>query len=114
MRKATFRLYGKELERWTVTDENGRLRTRQIEFEYKEYRTENGELCGAGSEDFSFERYNNEMMYKFVWTWNGEKRNAGGNRWFEYQGMVRYTRKDARAVKEHFKRVYNVDVVELR
>lgn len=114
MRKTTFRLYGKELERWTVTDENGRPRTRQIEFEYKEYLTENGELCGAGSEDFSLDRYHNEMLFKFVWTWNGERRNAGGNRWFECCGAVMYTRKDARAVKEYLKRKYNAELVELR
>ena len=113
MKKNTYRMYGKELETWTVYDEKGRPILRQIEFPYKEY-DKNGVLCGVGSEDFSADRYHKEMMWKFVWTWDGVKRNKGGHRWFECYGMVRYTRKDVKAVKEHFKRVYNAELVELR
>lgn len=113
MRNMTYRIYGKELNTWEHELENGRVRTYQIEVAYKEY-DKDGDLCGVGSEDFSLDRYNVEMMWKFVWTWDGVKRNKGGHRWFECQGMVRYTRKDARAVKEHFKRVYNAELVELR
>ena len=110
----TYRIYGKELERWTYTDDNGRERLRQVEIAYKEYDAETGDLIGAGSEDFSLERYKKELLNKFVYTWDGVKRNKGGCRWFECRTSVLYNRKDARNIKNHFGRLYGSALVELR
>ena len=113
MRANTYRIYGKVLEQWTVTDDAGRERLRQEEIAYKEY-DESGELIGVGSADFSIERKKRELVRKFVYVWDGKRRNKGGKRWFDYIGAVTYTRNDARAVKEHFKRIYSAALVELR
>lgn len=113
MRNMTYRIYGKVLERWTITDDAGRERLRQEEIAYKEYN-ESGELIGVGSADFSLERKKRELVHKFVYIWDGKRRNKGGYRWFECVGSVIYTRNDATAVKEHFKRIYNAETVELR
>ena len=89
------------------------IEVKDLEFEYKEY-DENGDLIGVGSADFSLERKKRELVNKFVYIWDGERRNKGGHRWFECVGTVTYTRNDARAVKEHYRRFYNAAVVDLR
>lgn len=109
----TFRIYGKKLNYWHIEDENGRPILRQIELSYKEYN-EYGELIGAGSEDFSGERYNREIVCKQIFSWNGERRNKGGNRWFEDLGFITYNRRDAKSVKEHLTKLYRSTLIQLR
>lgn len=109
----TYRIYGKVLETWEHEQENGRVRTYQVEIAYKEYDAD-GELVGAGSEDFSKDRYHKELREAYVWTWDGEKRNKGGYRWFEFEGRTIYRRKDVKLIKDHYRRVYNAAAVELR
>ena len=117
MKDTKVRIYGKELERWYVTDERGRDICRQIEIEYKEYDIETGELVGAGSEDFSNQRYKDTLLLKMVWTWDGKKRNAGGHRWFEYSHTVKYIKGKGKEVKRYLKNYYKragLEEVELR
>ena len=120
MRKRTFRTYGKVLNIWTHIEEINRCgevreveRTVQTEIEYKEWDSETFELVGAGSEDFSADRFRKEMMNKFVYAWNG-KRNAGGHRWFECVGTVNYKRGDAAYVKAMYRDRHNAYDIELR
>ena len=42
---------------------------------YREYDSETGELVGVGSEDFSQARWKSEIEGRFIWTWDGERRN---------------------------------------
>lgn len=109
----TYRIYGKELERWTHEDDRGIQRMVQVEIEYKEY-DENGDLVAAGSEDFSFDRWKKNLVTRFVYTWDGERRNKGGHRWFDYIGAVTYDKKHSKEVKKHFERKYNATMVQLR
>lgn len=106
MKDSTVRIYGQELESWWSKDEKGRRFLRQIELEYKEYNIETGELVGAGSEDFSAQRYKETLLNKMVWTWDGEKRNAGGKRWFEYSHSVKYIKGKGEAVKRYLRNYY--------
>ena len=86
----TVKFYGKVIRTWkhwvTRTTLGGKTyeeeAASQYELKYREYLA-NGELIAAGSEDFSPERRNNLKHYT-VYTWDGERRNKGGNRWFEH------------------------------
>jgi hypothetical protein len=71
------KIYGKKRE----------IAENYYEVEYKEYR-QDGSLKAIGTEDFSTKRYNN-LEGRAVYTWDGEKRNKGGYRWFDYQGYFR-------------------------
>lgn len=113
MRMNTYRIYGKVLESWEHEIAPGRVRTYQVELEYKEYN-ERGELVGVGSEDFSTERYFKELRGAWVWTWDGQKRNKGGYRWFELRCMTLYRRKEVKLVKEHYRRIYGAAAVDFR
>lgn len=107
------RVYGKELERWCHLDQNDKERLVQIEFEYKEY-DEDGELVGIGSEDFSADRWHKDMITFWLWTWDGERRNKGGHRWFECRGYVKCRRSDKKAYKKLAQKKYGAALVELR
>lgn len=109
----TFRIYGKRLNYWHVEDEKGRPILRQIEIAYKEYN-EYGELIGVGSEDFSKERYEREILYKQIYSWNGEKRNKGGNRWFDDLGSIIYNKRDSKIVKEYLTKLHGSTLLQLR
>jgi hypothetical protein len=84
----TVRIYGKRINEWFSTDEKGNKVLTQLEVEYKEYR-ENGELKCTGTEDFSPIRWNKRKQ-RWIWTWDGQKYNKGGNRRFDEQGMIQY------------------------
>lgn len=107
------RVYGKTVNRWTSEDEKGRVYTTQYEIEYKEYDKE-WNLVGAGTEDFSPERLHKEVEAKFVYTWDGQKRNKGGYRWFEAQGHVKVRKSCIKLYKEMVKAKYNAEMVDLR
>ena len=53
-----------------------------------------------------------------VWTWDGQKRNRGGHRWFEYSRDVKYIKGKGKEVKTYLKNMYKMAVgiedVELR
>lgn len=73
------RVYGKTVNEWY--DEGGILIQKEVA--YKDYDTEDGTVWGIGTEDFSVERWWKDTDRKWVWTWDGKKRNRGGHRWFE-------------------------------
>lgn len=107
------RIYGKRLNTWTAINEKGREVATQIELAYKEYN-EDGELVGTGSEDFSMERYNAEIQRVWICTWDGQKRNKGGYRWFDNCGSVEIRKADRKEVKKHYEEKYNAAEVQLR
>lgn len=110
---ARIRIYGKELQSWTATDENGREKTTQVEYSYTEYN-ENGEKVGTGSEDFSLERLRTEILDGRVFTWDGERRNKGGYRWFTDEGFYRIRRSDRKEFTELMKNRYSATMVQYR
>ena len=107
------RIYGKNLNYWKVEDERGREIIRQIEIAYREYET-TGELVGAGSEDFSPERESREIEDRWVWTWDGQRLNKGGKRWFKCAGLIRFRKSEKAAVKAYLQTKYNAAVLQLR
>ena len=116
-RAVTVRVYGKTLNEWTVTaewHEREYEKLVQKEVEYREYDSESGDLVGAGSEDFSPERWNREVEDRWIWTWDGQKRNKGGYRWFECCGWSNFRKTEKKAYKEYLKNKYNAELVELR
>lgn len=110
---AKIRIYGKVLQRWTATDLNGRERTTQIEYSYEEYN-EAGEVVGIGSEDFSPEREKLELDHISLYTWDGERRNKGGYRWFDCRGFYRIRKAERQAFKALMAKRYGAQLVELR
>lgn len=82
-----------------------------LEVEYKEYRAD-GSLKMIGTEDFSAKRWSGVPM-RFIYTWNGEKLNKGGKRWFDYEGSMRTD--DPKALKKYLEKVYaDKAVVDVR
>ena len=110
----SFRIYGKTLTIWKAFGIDDRERIFQRELEYTEYDAETMEIVGTGSEDFSTERYNYELEERWLWTWDGNKRNKGGHRWFELHGYIRYRKSDRAKVKAYYKQKYNATEVQLR
>lgn len=98
----TFKVYGKKLNVWKQTEKlsSGREydRTIQVELAYKTFDF-NGEIVGEGSEDFSIAREDSSLTYYEIWTWDGEKVNRGGYRWFECRRRVRINRSDLKKLK---------------
>lgn len=107
------RIYGKVLQTWTATDEAGRERLTQKEYFYRDYN-EQGETIGTGSEDYSPERERETLLKGYLYTWDGEKLNKGGNRWFDCRGFYIIRKSDRRQFKELMKQEFSVDVVEFR
>lgn len=107
------RIYGKELERWMSEAKHGWLVMSQVELAYKDYDSITGEAVQTGSEDFSAERYHSAVSRKSVWTWDGERRNKGGHRWFELQPDIKFRKSDRKGVMEYLKIKYP-DAVEIQ
>lgn len=112
--KMRIRIYGKILEVWTAEDARGREITTQTEIAYREYDSETGELLGSGSEDFSPARERSEIDCRWIWTWDGDRRNKGGKRWFECHGMIKYRKREKSEVKRYLENKYNSAALELR
>lgn len=110
----TVRVYGKVLEQWFAYNENGREVLTQEEIAYRDFDTETGELVGVGSEDFSPERERREIDRAWVWTWDGQRRNRGGYRWFENAGYFKFRKSERAALREYIKARHRVEVVDLR
>lgn len=108
------RIYGKTLEVWKSTDEEGRTRNVQYEIAYADYDEETGWITGVGSEDFSTERYHNYLVERWVWTWDGFRLNKGGHRRFECRGYIRFHKGDGAAVKRIMGMNYGATAVQLR
>lgn len=100
------RMYGKRsLRTWTQMEtinwkgeEREVERISQHEIGYTEYDAE-GNKVGAGTEDFSAERFENLKFYR-VFAWDGKTYNKGGNRWFEQKLVVRIDRRNRKRLKE--------------
>ena len=108
------RIYGKVINTWNRIDEKGRVFWLQKEIAYKEYNPETGKLVAEGTEDFSPERYYNEVAIHWVYTWDGKKRNAGGYRWFDGRGCISYRKSTKKAVKAYLQTRFEAELVELR
>ena len=88
------KFYGKTLQTWkhwvTKIGNNGKTyeyeEDSQYEISYKEYF--DGELVSVGSEDFSPERLIKTLKTYRIFTWDGQKYNKGGYRWWECEGTV--------------------------
>lgn len=89
----TLKIYGNIINRWMVKDEYGYNHTRQLEIEYREYDF-NGKLINRGSEDFSMDRYNDQLQGYRIFGWDGKKYNAGRNRWFMELAFAKINRND--------------------
>lgn len=111
------RLYGKVINTWTRSEVRNGLEidvTVQIEQEYTDYRLCDGTVYQKGTEDFSQDRLRT-LVKKWIYIWDGEKRNNGGNRWFDCMGLIEYRKGDTKAVKELLKHRYpKAEVIELR
>ena len=105
MKYETARIYGKV--NVIRKDENSAY----LEVAYTEYRNDGSIKC-TGTEDFSSKRWSSTAI-KSIYTWNGEKRNKGGYRWFDFQGNVRFSG-SPKIVKMIYKTKYNAELIELR
>lgn len=115
MRNRTVRIYGRVLNSWYSERFDGRKILVQEEVAYREYDADTGELVATGSEDFSPERWHRQTRTAWLYTWDGSRRNAGGYRWFELQGTVKYLRSEARAVRAFLRTRYpDAAALELR
>lgn len=108
------RIYGATVETWRSYDNRDRLVVTQREICYREFDSDSGELVGTGTEDFSPARENLEIETRWIWTWDGKKRNKGGYRWFDNQGMIKYRKKDKKELKAYLKKRYKAEEVNLR
>jgi len=103
------KIYGKELGRWTSEEyRNNRYFTKvvQRELAYTEYR-EDGSLKQTGSEDFTPERLKQDTEEKWIWIWDGQKRNAGGHKWWECIGCYRISKGGRKVMEKIIKAKYN-------
>lgn len=106
---AKVRVYGKNTYTWY--DEITGHYT-QKEYEYREFDTVTGQLVGMGTEDFSSERYKNDVSEFWAWYWTGEY-NRGGHRKFEDYGFVKCRKSDRKNFREFLKNKYNTEVIRL-
>ena len=113
----TFKIYGKVITIWTHMEErNGREIEviTQKEIEYTEYDLD-GNIISVGTEDFSRERYKNEILEYFVYTWDGKKLNKGGHRWFDFEGSIKFSKCHRKDIKEYLNKKYkDAELVQLR
>lgn len=80
------------------------------EIAYKEYRTD-GTLKQTGTEDFTAERWHKQMHGYSVHTWDGTRRMAGGQKWFDNRGVF-YTN-DPSAFRKYAK-ITHADATEVQ
>ena len=80
----TIRIYSKRLRTWCGYD--GQLE--QVELAYKDYDLD-GNVIGAGSEDFSHRRLVEQTELRAMCVWTGDRR-SDGSRWFDIIGLIRF------------------------
>lgn len=106
----TVRIYEKQLNRWTVWNEDfNREELVQAELEYREYEAETGEVVRHGTEDIQYGRgrnSKNRTRTMTVYTWDGMRVNKGGHRWWEQQKTITYRPSDRKALGIYLKRIY--------
>ena len=96
----TLKVYGKKINRWTAYDEQrGKEITTQVEVEYKEYDRD-GELIATGTEDFSKDRWDNEVRDYMMWAWDGETRGKVGQKLFRCLFYITIRRSDVWKLKQ--------------
>ena len=61
------RIYGKCLQNWMVWDDRGKKHITQVELAYTDYDPADGSVIQTGSEDFSLERYKQELTSKYCY-----------------------------------------------
>mgnify|MGYP001658579052 CR=1 FL=1 len=66
----------------------------QVELAYTDYDPADGSVIQTGSEDFSLERYKQELTSKYCYTWNGEDRTEEGYRHFVAHGHFLFRKAD--------------------
>ena len=89
------RIYGKRKE----------IAPNYYEVEYKEIRPD-GTLKQTGTEDFTRERLKSATDWRNIYTWDGQRRNKGGARWFEYRETVRVSKGDLKEVQAYARRKF--------
>lgn len=111
----TVKIYGKTVNTWKVFDpEKNREVITQYEIEFTEYRLD-GSIYRTGTEDFSAERYKTVLKSQFLWTWDGEARNKGGHRCFQYEGLIKFVETQRKALKQLLMAQYpNASMIQLR
>ena len=85
------RIYGKCLQNWMVWDDRGKKHITQVELAYIDYDPADGSVIQTGSEDFSLERYKQELTSKYCYTWNGEAGTEEGYRHFVAHGSFSFS-----------------------
>jgi len=98
----TVRIYGRDTTRWWCNSRSGEAkvlegrlelrylngwRLEQYEKPYVAYRL-NGEIAACGSRDFQPSKGSMGLREWWVWTWDGERRQAGGKKWWMCKGVV--------------------------
>lgn len=109
-----YREYGKVINIWQALDEKNRLRIVQREYEYIDHLDDGREI--HGTEDISAFR-ERQITTRWVYTWDGKRRNKGGYKWWTEQRSIRLRVFDVRAAKkqllEHYGK-YGAVEIQLR
>ena len=111
------RIYGRVVNRWRAMTDHGFNVTIQFEVAYRDYDADTGDLLATGTEDFSPERCRFEQLKlnRYVYTWDGQRRNKGGHRWFEEQTCIGYRQADAKLVKQYLSHKYPAaELIQIR
>ena len=104
------RVYGKVVRSWTNVNERGHDILVAKEVAYTDYDAD-WNVVGTGTEDFSPARWKSDVIEKWVWAWDGSRRNAGGHRWFDCHGLWKVRKSDRKEfVAAVAKRFYAADV----
>ena len=113
----TLKVYGEIVNRWTAySEEKGREITSQVEVAYKEYDRD-GNQVGAGTEDFSRQRWVDQVSAYMLWGWDGETRNKAGQKWFRclcYRSISRSDVWKLRQVAAAWYKDYNFAQIDAR
>lgn len=108
------RIYGKTVNTWTTYDIiKDREYTTQYEVAYTDYFID-GRVAGKGTEDFSPERYRRDIKEGWVFTWDGERRNKGGHRWFREEGHIKFRKAEGKMVNKLLTNKHKAEVVQIR
>lgn len=112
----TVKVYGKVVntwKQWVMMGDREVEKIVQYEMTYREYDVEDGTLVGVGTEDITAER-RKAFEKKTAWTWDGQRYNKGGHRWFDMVDSIEYTKGNGKDIKEIIKKQYNAELVQLR
>lgn len=109
------RIYGKRVKTWESVDEKGRKVIEQIELQYTDYDANTCEVVRTGTEDYSLQRFHQEVVTRWVNTWDGQRLNQGGRRWFECTDRIQFRRSELKGVKTYLANKYSsAEMIQLR